>query len=122
MLKLFSKSASDQEEGSDMIEAPTREQRLELNLRDLGLEVLQLRQEINSMMIRQQAFKIALGQLRDHLRNYAIHAPLRSANALIPCSQHEANVMTELGFGAIPSRVVPLMAGHGVYAWRGSTA
>ncbi len=48
------------------------------------------------------------GQLRDHLRNYAIHAPLRSANALIPCSQHEANVMTELGFGAIPSRVVPL--------------
>ena len=48
------------------------------------------------------------GRLRDHLRNYAIHAPLQYADALIPCSRHEAKVMAELGFGSKPTRVVPL--------------
>ena len=37
------------------------------------------------------------GHLRDHLRNYALHYPLRMAKALLPCSEHEANVMRMMG-------------------------
>lgn len=44
----------------------------------------------------------------DHMRNYAIHAPLRQADALIPCSHHEAQVMAQLGFQHTPTHVVPL--------------
>ncbi len=48
------------------------------------------------------------GRLRDHLRNYFIHEPLRHGDAFIPCSQHEASVLTEMGFGHRPMMVVPL--------------
>jgi glycogen synthase len=44
----------------------------------------------------------------DHLRNYAIHAPLHQADAFIPCSQHEANVLQQLQLGDRPMYVVPL--------------
>ncbi|GAB4120391.1 MAG: glycosyltransferase family 4 protein [Roseiflexaceae bacterium] len=46
--------------------------------------------------------------LQDHWRNYAIHAPLRWVDGLLPCSQHEADVLAQLGFGHLPTRVVPL--------------
>jgi glycogen synthase len=46
--------------------------------------------------------------LLDQLRNYGIHAPLRRADALIPCSRHEAEVMAQIGFHDIPSHTVPL--------------
>ncbi|RMF46778.1 MAG: glycosyltransferase family 1 protein, partial [Bacteroidetes bacterium] len=46
-------------------------------------------------------------QWRDHWRNYAIHRPLRDVAAFIPCSQHEAQVLRELGFTQ-PMTVVPL--------------
>lgn len=46
-------------------------------------------------------------QWRDHWRNYAIHHPLRDVAAFIPCSQHEAQVLRELGFTQ-PMTVVPL--------------
>lgn len=45
---------------------------------------------------------------RDHWRNYAIHAPLRQVNRFIPCSRHEADVLTNLGFGKRMGPVVPL--------------
>lgn len=48
------------------------------------------------------------GRLRDHLRNYYIHEPLRHVHAFIPCSRHEAEVLAELGFGDRPMTVVPL--------------
>jgi len=48
------------------------------------------------------------GQLREHLRNYAIHEPLGHVDAFIPCSRHEAGVLAQLGFGDRPMAVVPL--------------
>jgi glycosyltransferase involved in cell wall biosynthesis len=47
------------------------------------------------------------GRLREHLRNYAIHQPLRQVDAFIPCSRHEASVMVQLGFGDRSITVVP---------------
>lgn len=48
------------------------------------------------------------GRLRDHLRNYFIHAPLRHVDAFLPCSQHEAEALAMMGFGERPMQVVPL--------------
>ena len=48
------------------------------------------------------------GRLRENLRNYGIHAPLRQVDAFIPCSQHEAAELARLGFADRPSTVVPL--------------
>jgi glycosyltransferase involved in cell wall biosynthesis len=48
------------------------------------------------------------GRLRDNMRNYFIHEPLRHADAFIPCSQHEAAVLAQLGLGDRPMSVVPL--------------
>jgi len=48
------------------------------------------------------------GRLRDHMRNYFIHAPLRHVDAFVPCSEHEAAVLAQLGFGDRPATVVPL--------------
>jgi glycosyltransferase involved in cell wall biosynthesis len=48
------------------------------------------------------------GRLRDNLRNYAIHAPLRWTSGFVPCSRHETGVLAELGFGERPTEVVPL--------------
>jgi glycogen(starch) synthase len=47
------------------------------------------------------------GRVRDHMRNYFIHEPLRHVDAFMPCSRHEAEVMTQLGFGDRPITVVP---------------
>lgn len=47
------------------------------------------------------------GQLRDHLRNYWLHAPLKAANALLPCSRHEAETLRAMGLRQ-PQTVVPL--------------
>lgn len=44
---------------------------------------------------------------RDHLRNYWLHQPLRAAQALLPCSEHEAGVMQAMGLQQ-PQVVVPL--------------
>jgi glycosyltransferase involved in cell wall biosynthesis len=46
-------------------------------------------------------------QLRDALRNYRLHWPLRAAAALVPCSQFEADSMRALGMPQ-PQTVVPL--------------
>jgi glycogen synthase len=48
------------------------------------------------------------GRLRENLRNYGIHEPLRYVDAFIPCSRHEAEVLATLGFGDRPMTVVPL--------------
>jgi glycogen(starch) synthase len=48
------------------------------------------------------------GRLRENLRNYGIHEPLQHVDAFVPCSQHEADVLGQLGFGDRPSSVVPL--------------
>jgi glycogen synthase len=47
------------------------------------------------------------GRLRDHLRNYWLHWPLRASDALLPCSRHEADVMRTMGLRQ-PLEVVPL--------------
>ena len=47
------------------------------------------------------------GRLRDHLRNYWLHWPLRAADALLPCSEHEAGIMRAMGLRQ-PLKVVPL--------------
>lgn len=68
-------------------------------------------------LLRRMLLELRPGQLRpsslkssirDHLRNYAIHAPLRSTAAFIPCSRHEADILRQLGYAATPSTVVPL--------------
>jgi glycogen(starch) synthase len=48
------------------------------------------------------------GRLRENLRNYAIHEPLRHVDAFIPCSRHEAEALAANGFGDRPMTVVPL--------------
>ncbi|MCX6128789.1 MAG: hypothetical protein NTX25_06960 [Proteobacteria bacterium] len=68
-LKLFTKSTQETEETLELIEAPSREQRLENNLRDLSLELLQLRQDVNSMLNHQQSFKMALSRLKDYMED-----------------------------------------------------
>jgi len=68
VLKLFSKSV--EQDGTTEGPAADGNQRMtqmESHLRDLGLEVVKLRQEVNTMLARQQTFKIALGRLREYL-------------------------------------------------------
>ena len=45
--------------------------------------------------------------VRDHIRNYRLHAPLKQATHLIPCSQFEADELQRMGIHQ-PSSVVPL--------------
>jgi glycosyltransferase involved in cell wall biosynthesis len=45
--------------------------------------------------------------LRDHTRNYWLHWPLKAADLLLPCSEHEAMIMRSMGL-AQPIAVVPL--------------
>jgi regulator of replication initiation timing len=68
VLKLFSKSV--EQEGTTegpVADGNQRMEQMESHLRDLGLEVVKLRQEVNTMLARQQTFKIALGRLREYL-------------------------------------------------------
>jgi glycosyltransferase involved in cell wall biosynthesis len=44
---------------------------------------------------------------REAIRNYRLHAPLRQANGLLPCSEFEAMVMRRFGLTQ-PQTVVPL--------------
>lgn len=47
------------------------------------------------------------GHIRDHLRNYWLHWPLKAADTLLPCSEHEAQVLRAMGLRQ-PCEVVPL--------------
>jgi len=67
VLKLFSKSVEPEGTPEGPIDGNQRMEQMESHLRDLGLEVLKLRQEVNTMLARQQSFKIALGRLREYL-------------------------------------------------------
>lgn len=46
------------------------------------------------------------GRLRDHLRNYWLHWPLKAADALVPISRHEAQCMRDAGL-IQPQTLVP---------------
>jgi glycosyltransferase involved in cell wall biosynthesis len=52
------------------------------------------------------------GRLRDHLRNYWLHWPLKAASALLPCSDYEAGVMRAMGLTQ-PLTMVPLWLDFG---------
>jgi regulator of replication initiation timing len=67
VLKLFSKAAEQDGNPEGPIDGAQRMEQMESHLRDLGIEVLKLRQEVNTMLTRQQTFKIALGRLREYL-------------------------------------------------------
>ncbi len=47
------------------------------------------------------------GKLRDHLRNYWLHWPLKAADALVPCSLFEAETLRTMGLQQ-PQHVIPL--------------
>ena len=47
------------------------------------------------------------GHVRDHLRNFWLHWPLKAADVLLPCSEHEATIMHAMGLRQ-PMEVVPL--------------
>ena len=47
------------------------------------------------------------GYLRDHTRNYWLHWPLKAADMLLPCSEHEATIMRAMGLTQ-PMTTVPL--------------
>lgn len=47
------------------------------------------------------------GRVRDHLRNFWLHQPLKAATYLLPCSEHEAAVLRTMGLRQ-PQTVVPL--------------
>ncbi|HYX33565.1 MAG TPA: hypothetical protein VE954_10660 [Oligoflexus sp.] len=67
VLKLFSKSVEQEGTPAEPLDGNQRMEQMESHLRDLGLEVVKLRQEVNTMLVRQQTFKIALGRLREYL-------------------------------------------------------
>jgi regulator of replication initiation timing len=67
VLKLFSKSNEQEETTDGAAEGDQRMVQMESHLRDLGMEVVKLRQEVNTMLARQQTFKVALGRLREYL-------------------------------------------------------
>lgn len=45
--------------------------------------------------------------MRDHIRNFRLHAPLKQATHLVPCSQFEADELQRMGI-IQPASVVPL--------------
>lgn len=51
---------------------------------------------------------VAERRVREPIRNLLIHEPLRHVAAFIPCSQHEATVLARMGFGSVPTTVIPL--------------
>jgi glycosyltransferase involved in cell wall biosynthesis len=51
--------------------------------------------------------KSNLHKILDHYRNYWLHWPLAQADALLPCSEHEATIMRKMGLRQ-PMTVVPL--------------
>lgn len=67
VLKIFSKTAEQEDLPAEPTDGNQRMERMESHLRDLGAEVLKLRQELNTVLARQQTFKIALGRLREYL-------------------------------------------------------
>jgi regulator of replication initiation timing len=67
VLKLFNKSNEQEETTDGVAEGDQRMAQMENHLRDLGMEVVKLRQEVNTMLARQQTFKVALGRLREYL-------------------------------------------------------
>src|SRR5689334_7000230 len=67
VLKLFGKPAEQDETPAEPLDGNQRMERMESHLRDLGMEVVKLRTEVNTMLARQQTFKIALGRLREYL-------------------------------------------------------
>jgi glycogen synthase len=86
-------------------ERPTHPERLIFTRRDLLRRML-IDARIGSLLPGRA--RPMLRDMQDHLRNYAIHAPLRQADAFLPCSRHEARVFSELGLGDRPTQVVPL--------------
>ncbi len=48
------------------------------------------------------------GRLRHHLRNYFLHRPLAQSDLYLPCSEHEAEVLAQMGMPRERLRVVPL--------------
>lgn len=48
------------------------------------------------------------GRVKYTLRNFALHWPLKQASWWLPCSQHEAGVMQQMGISAERTSVVPL--------------
>lgn len=66
LLKLFNKAATDNETPPEG-ETQAKLERMDQNMRELGLEVLKLRQEMNAVLTRQQTIKMALGRLREYL-------------------------------------------------------
>jgi regulator of replication initiation timing len=67
VLKLFSKTVEQEGTTEGPADGNQRMEQMESHLRDLGMEVVKLRQEVNTMLARQQTFKIALGRLREYL-------------------------------------------------------
>lgn len=48
------------------------------------------------------------GRVRSHLRNLFLHWPLAQTDLYLPCSQHEAEVLVQMGMPPERIRVVPL--------------
>ncbi len=67
VLKLFSKTVEQEGTTEGPADGNQRMEQMESHLRDLGLEVVKLRQEVNTMLARQQTFKIPLSRLRQYL-------------------------------------------------------
>ena len=67
VLKIFNKTAEQEGTPAEPLEGNQRMERMEGHLRDLGIEVVRLHQEVNTMLARQQTFKVALGRLREYL-------------------------------------------------------
>ena len=66
--------------------------------------LLDRRKTKDALVLRPSSF---VKRVLDHYRNYWLHWPLAQATALLPCSEHEAMILREMGLQQ-PSTMVPL--------------
>ncbi len=69
VLKIFGKNQSSEALQETEIQTPEQERilKLEGTVTDLGGEVLKLRHEVNTLLARQDSFRMALRRLREYL-------------------------------------------------------
>ncbi len=71
VLKIFGKGQTAEVETEVEIQTPDQERihKLEGTVTNLGGEVLRLRQEVNTLLARQDSFRMALRRLREYLED-----------------------------------------------------
>lgn len=90
-LKLFAKPVETEVEVVEVTSAPDqRIAKMEKNLNELGVEVVRLRQEVNTLNARQQTYRVALKKLREYLEQRGASASSSASDRSRETSRAEA--------------------------------